>query len=153
MGERYTDETAADDLHSRLVAAITARLDAARAATPGSWIVQPYAYGPPEDGWGPPIPEVYAPSGAVVSHQPHEGGGISHEPDAAHIALHDPTDAILRYERDLKVLERHAPQPLTPFEGMEPLCTACPGPWRACQEIRDLFDAYPEVERVVRGDT
>jgi hypothetical protein len=122
------------DLHERLTAAVTERLDVARAATPGPWsrygnlgyAVFTEAYDDPD--YDPP----------AVTH------GSDMEADAEYIALHDPADAIRRYERDLRVLERHRPAADEPG-----LCAWCfagddylPYP---CPEIRDLALAY-EVE-------
>lgn len=66
---------------------------------------------------------------------------------AEHIALHDPAGAIRRYERDLKVLERHADD----GNGQCQYCIGSSGyaPDWPCDDIRDLFDVYPEVSRGV----
>jgi hypothetical protein len=116
--------TRPDTLHERLAAELARRTAVANAATPGPWEVCPYVYGPPDEGWGPPSNfEIVAPSGTVVHHYPHEGGGIYDEPDAVHIALHNPTDALRRYAGELEVLERHAPRDFGPHWG--PLCDGC----------------------------
>lgn len=63
----------------------------ANAACPGPWEAVPYIYGPPEDGWGEPQDyEIDSIDGAVVTHQPHEGGGVCGPANAAHIASQDP---------------------------------------------------------------
>jgi len=69
-----------------------------------------------------------------------------------HIALNDPADVILACERDLAVLERHAPEtalagemccgwcrePVPDERGVD---EACRVPW-PCDEIRDLSTRY-----------
>ena len=70
--------------------------------------------------------------------------------DGRYIALHDPADAIRRYERDLKVLERHK----TIEIGSQIRCyyewandDSGSEAWETCDEIRNLLDVYPEVGR------
>jgi len=95
-------------LYERIRAELARRTAVANAATPGPWTARPYVYGPVEEGWGSPSNfEIVALSGTVVHHYPHEGGGIYGDADAAHIALHDPADALRRYAGELEVLERH----------------------------------------------
>jgi hypothetical protein len=91
-----------DDLHTRLHAAITARLEVARAAAAGPWTVHAARTGIRSST---PYAWVLRPDGAAVAER-YNGGTLA---DIEHIALHDPADAIRRYERDLRVWERHAP--------------------------------------------
>ena len=121
-----------DDLYARLHAAITARLEVARAAEKLDW----FAY--------------------------QVATGTRAEKDdtlASFLLIHDPADAIRRYERDLKVVNRHKPDPDTfrCFWCMEwcecpddRLVQDCPcrgnQPW-PCDEIRDLLDVYSEATR------
>jgi hypothetical protein len=139
--------TRPDTLHERIAAELARRTAVANAATPGPWTVRPYVYGPPEEGWGPPSNfEIEAPTGNVVDHYPHEGGGIYHEPDAAHIALHDPADALRRYAGELEVLERHAAEffedsALTEaldLDPDEPWCRTCRGGDWPCADLKSL---------------
>jgi hypothetical protein len=68
----------------------------AGAATKPPWTVHAVIYGKPEDGWGEPSDfEIHSPpSGYVVTHQMHEGGGIGHKPDAELIAAMHPGVAL-----------------------------------------------------------
>jgi hypothetical protein len=144
-----------DDLHARLHAAITARLEVARAAD--------VKQGDPE--WY--VSEVLASGGehfTVRSRQDNRPiARVQRLTDildgaaaAAHIALHDPADAIRRYERDLRVLERHTHRSSTTSNAVDGVGQPHPGvcnwcePGRRhwpCVDIRDLLDAYPEVTR------
>lgn len=151
------------DVHAALHAVITARLEVARAATPGPWsrygnlgyAVFTEAYDDPD--YDPP----------AVTH------GSDMEADAEHIALHDPADSIRRYERDLKVLERHyiiwRDISWLERDGTEiceesaelPVCGKCVPkhssfssraevPEGPCADVLDLLDVYPEVPRDAR---
>jgi len=95
-------------LHDTLRAELDRRLAVARAATPGPWRV--CAEGSEGSRIAPDYRDALGKSrfigilnGRV---QPEDGR------NAAHIALHDPTDAIRRYTGELEVLERHAPRRL-----------------------------------------
>lgn len=130
--------TQPDTLHDRLEAEINRRLAVARAATPGPWkarteypqTVTSPTYGPDssdEDSWV---------ISAALTHRPG--------PDATHIALHDPADAVRRYEGELQVLERHRPEPDDCFDSGAH-CAWCRAPSDAfhdiqwpCAEIKSL---------------
>jgi hypothetical protein len=130
-----------DDLHTRLHAAITARLEEARAATPGPWGAHPvhmFMDGRVQARIGPVgRPRVFA---DVIS------GG-----DFQFFRIHDPADAIRRYERDLRVWERHAP--IGGVGGVrwcadfDKLTGAEYGLDWPCDDYTDLLDVYPEVTR------
>lgn len=114
------------DLHTRLHTTITARLDTARAAadaTPPPWTyVEEY-------------PRLRDGRGNVIA----RFGYL----DGRYIALHDPADAIRRYQRDLQVLERHTN---STYGGCD-VCTSPSGfseDW-PCVEIDDLATVYPEA--------
>lgn len=132
-------------LHARLRAELERRLAVARAATPGPWMSASHTgrkdgialVGRVEDrGTGRAV--------AVLSdadvHQRHR--------DAEHIALHDPADAIRRYEGELEVLERHAPYPVSGGIGCDHCTRLChsrsglgcdsPDAPYPCDEIRSL---------------
>ena len=97
--------TTTDDLHARLVAAVTARRELAQAATPGPWTATSADryYGHRSYVW-----EITDSAGReVVGHQPHEGGGINVEEDANHIAFNDPAQILRDTEAHLKILDLH----------------------------------------------
>jgi uncharacterized protein DUF6221 len=106
-------------LHDRLRADLDRRLAVARAATPGPWAWE--ATGQKDNSWG--LGTVVGDDGETllsgdvtdvegaevvdaVCYQ--DNGRLA---DAAHIALHDPADAIRRYAGELEVLERHTELP------------------------------------------
>jgi len=70
------------------------------------------------------------------------GAGLA-DFDAAHIALHDPADAVRRYEYALKVLDRHVRYRIP--KGYEPAgvlnCFRCNGLEWPCTEIADLAES------------
>jgi len=100
------------DLHSWITHQIDKVEAVALAATPGPWTAKPFVYGKPEDGYGSPGNfEIHAGRTEVVAHQPYEGGGIHHGPDAQHIALHDPAAVLRRCTADRKILARHQLDP------------------------------------------
>jgi len=117
-------------LHERLAAELARRTAAANAAgTPppdpaADWQVEPT-----------PIKDVYRVvdgDGSLVADV------LVGEELAAHIALHDPADALRRYAGELEVLERHAPVPPRADDPWAmPDCTACKS-WWPCPEIRSL---------------
>jgi len=124
------------DLHERLTAAVEARLEVARAATPGPWA--------PDHPW---LSDVVnsALLGAVADCSVGTGYRAQSLEDARHIAAHDPATVIRHCERDLRVLRRHKV-----CHGLDP--AYCPHPQfnachrcaqnHPCDEIRDLAEAY-----------
>lgn len=103
-----------NDLHSRLVSSLTARLDRARAATPGPW----HTPGPDsvgqwviyDDQWA--VAEVRAYShDDPMSNKPGARGPayIDSDANAAYIAANAPDVEIRRVEATLRVVQRHAP--------------------------------------------
>jgi hypothetical protein len=87
-------------LHERLAAELARRTAVANAATSGPWTnADPMA----RDG-------VFAEAvDGFVADCGYERMGPFAVHNAAHIALHDPADALRRYAGELEVLERHAP--------------------------------------------
>lgn len=133
------------DIHDKIRSEVERRLGIARAATPGPWTVEDafalvagcrcgscYESEP----YGRMIPELDGPPRADVS-------PVLYDHDATYVALHDPADAIRRYEYALKVLDRHAPAADEPQ-----LCRWCFNsgdeqdyfPW-PCPEITDLAES------------
>jgi hypothetical protein len=113
------------DLHARLVAAVNARLEVARAAD----------IAPELEAW-------YSVLDLTKGHQ--DGGAGLFALDAKHIALNDPATVIRHCERDLRVLERHVP---VHIGGP----AACKHAWvdsdgwiedYPCDDLRDLATAY-----------
>ena len=86
-------------LHDRLRAELDRRLAVAKAATPGPWETG----GIGDYGWSVHFPHHDGWANMGVETEDNEQG----KADAEHIALHDPADAIRRYEGELEVLERH----------------------------------------------
>lgn len=105
-----------DDLHERLTAAVNARMEVAR---------------------------------AVIAFEPYDATiGSAHSPAlcdalAALLVAHDPATVIRHCERDLRVLDRHAPEERFAQPGIR-WCSNCGGQtqWRDCVEITDLATAY-----------
>lgn len=125
------------DLGERIEAEVARRLEVARAATPGPWTVEDaFARAAgcrclscwESEPYGRMIPEIDGPPRADVS-------PVFYEHDAAHIALHDPADAIRRYEAALRVLARHDRMPgiLSTWT-----CRVCRPPRGPCAELLDL---------------
>ena len=118
------------DLHTRTRAEVERRLTVARAATPGPWELG--------DAWlqAGVLADRFGPGRCAYCNLGEDysvvvGPNIA-EPDAAHIVLHDPADAIRRYEHALKVLDRHVAID-------SPSCSWCEqGLLAPCDEIRDL---------------
>lgn len=121
-----------DDLHARLVAALRARLEVARAATPGPWT------------WG---PIDLTRSGKLALTGPGmqpvvKAASADLWPstfDATFIAANDPATEIRRVEALLRVAERHVPPVMI---GNAPaVCDFCIDAgitdW-PCPDIRDL---------------
>lgn len=88
------------DLHAQLLAEVQRRLDIARAAAAGPWSIHTAGTGIRSST---PYAWVLRPDGAPIAER-HNGGTVA---DVEHIALHDPADAVRRYEADLRRLERH----------------------------------------------
>lgn len=57
------------------------------------------------------------------------------------IALHDPADAIRRYEYALKILERHEPTPPYPGSGSVYCGWCSQGILAPCPDVRDLAES------------
>jgi hypothetical protein len=119
------------DLHERLLAEVQRRLDVARGGGGRglNWRVGVADQeGRVEHDGEDIFPVVY-------------DEGYPTEDEACHIALHDPADAIRRYEADLRRLERHRPG----VNGRYCDDEACSGAARdgliinwPCDEVRDL---------------
>ena len=92
--ERWHAATTMTDLHARLESVLHERLAVARNAD--------LSDARPDPGWY---------SIDDLTKAPTDGGSGLFVEDARHIALHDPADAIARYEAGLRVLERHVPSP------------------------------------------
>lgn len=121
---------AVSDLHERLTAAVNERLEVAQLAQAGPWH----------------IGNVVDPTTPCNVHTfPGARGVADGVPwlDAEHIAANDPATVIRHCERDLRVLERHAPS----GDRTATWCNVCMGElgdsldW-PCDEIRDLATAY-----------
>lgn len=129
------------DLHERLVAALTARLEVARAATPGPWYALAngsVTHAGHEESlhgsrWG---MYVVASTGAHSTRKPSD-------PDAAFIATTDPAAEIRRVEALLRVVALHVDEHLCQtikdggmFE--DELVTALFRDSESCPTLRDL---------------
>lgn len=72
------------------------------------------------------------------------GAGLA-DFDAAHIALHDPADAIRRYEYALKVLNRHAVHVFDGHDaeafGTAPWCGNCRTNQWPCRDLLNLAES------------
>lgn len=96
------------NLHDTLRAEVERRLAVAGAATPGEWRAN--HYGVESEVWSPELHRVVGrPTFEVLQSYVTSGRNTHASADAAHIALHDPADAIRRYAGELEVLERHVP--------------------------------------------
>jgi hypothetical protein len=113
------------DLHAQLKVEVERRLAVARNATHATinrWAV-----------------DVAGPVASLAWLGPSHDVFTSNWMQAAHIALHDPADAIRRYTGELEVLERHAPTDRDAWRyGMT--CNGCPNSAveYPCPEIRSL---------------
>jgi hypothetical protein len=101
-------------LHERIAAELARRTAVANAATPGPWTtsgpdtIAEWSIYALERGWMVATAEV---NDYPDSAFPKLRGGITGDEanrNAAHIALHDPADALRRYAGELQGLERHA---------------------------------------------
>ena len=124
-----------DDLHARLTAALRARLDVARAATPGPWAIwrdldhQGFYTVGDEAGV---IPEGQQMAEGECNPTAH----VYVEWDARFIAANDPATEIRRAEALLRVVERHARATVA---GVCDWCSNDQWVARApCPDIRDL---------------
>lgn len=136
------------NLHDRLRAEIGRRLAVARAANaakPGYWAAVTTHDGSGYDGLSRVIAVQMTADRTISRHvadgisdvpEPVRAGFEDIEPEAAdvaeHIALHDPADAIRRYEGELQVLKRHQPT----GEAL-PACEWCCQSW-VCSDVRSL---------------
>jgi hypothetical protein len=119
-------------LHERLQEAVNERLRIAEAATPGPWESHGSSY------------YRIAPIG-----KPQVLAAFMRSTDAEHIAANDPARIIRECQRDLRVLERHAPILTKPMPSLVPLMCSYdwsdgdgwPTKW-PCEEIKDLAEAY-----------
>jgi hypothetical protein len=137
--------TQPDTLHTRLRAELERRLAVAKAATPGPWEwVQMSKFFALRSTIEVEIGgEDVRPFVLPVIKNPDPG-------DRVFIALHDPADAIRRYQRDLKTLERHTPVEV--HTNIDPRMVACAYEWRDgdgyvepyefCPHVKDLVDDY-----------
>lgn len=125
------------DALTRLRDHINGRLEIARAATPGPWEAHPVHIF--MDGR---IQARVAPLGGPKVFADVISGG-----DFEYFRGHDPASDVRRYERDLRTLERHRPFGGQLAPEMRRGCVRCRNGSGLCDEIRDLFDTYPEVER------
>lgn len=150
------------DPHTRLRAAIEARLEITHttaAAKPGKWIALPLHDGTAHTGYSGVRTEEPTPTGrrsSPVAAMMADTLGVQRsslantpEPAAVarYVALHDPSDEIRRYERDLKVLDRHRVE-VNPDGSPNPWCTCGSDYYDTCDEITDLAGVYPEVSDV-----
>ncbi len=87
-----------------------------------------------------------ADAGSGTWHRAHNLHRMTAE-DAAFVEAHGPRDAIRRYDRDLKVLERHRVVS-NPDGSPNPWCDCGSDYYDACPEIVDLADVYQEVSDV-----
>ncbi len=125
------------DLHDQIRAEVERRLGIARAASKGPWMAATHTgrkdgvslIGRVEGrGTGGQAIAVFAASDVYQRAK-----------DAAHAALHDPADAIRRYEYALKVLDRHDTKPV--WNGGDLLhyrCAFCGIAPHICADVRDL---------------
>jgi hypothetical protein len=129
------------DLHTQLVTVVQRRLDLAKRASYGDndWTLRRDPNGPAVGQWERDV------QFEIWTCDDEEDGC----PEAArqwiaegkHIALHDPADAIRRYEADLRRLDRHKPEPNhrhivgqrkradRPDEPWTWFCWSCPTTW------------------------
>jgi Family of unknown function (DUF6221) len=117
---------------------VTDRLEKARSATAGPWVVNAQTL----SGF-----RVTAPDGSFIAASVRMWSDGS--PDAAQIALNDPPDTIDRCEAELAILDEHPPHPGTD----PPRCETCldsrllsPEYWEAnpwpCKTVRLVASAY-----------
>lgn len=138
--------TQPDTLHTRLRDEINRRLVVARAAADQygpCWLITRI----------PPYTDPVLLAGDGGDDLVSAGTVDLHEAHQVHIALHDPADAVRRYERDLKTLERHAPVEV--HTNIDPRMVACAYEWgdgdgyvvpyEFCPHIKDLADDYLEA--------
>lgn len=147
---------ATDDLHARLVAAVTARLDLARRADYSNedWTADVKAgFGPRVGPWSREVEHAVWQCDDEEDGCPDEARGWKAE--ARFIAAHRPADAIRRHEAALRVLQRHRPERgdwwFVAGHEHEICCRACAEidydvsqPW-PCDDIRDVAASYGEV--------
>jgi hypothetical protein len=140
------------DLHERIRAEVERRLEVAKAATPGPWRGGDWnaTFGTEEreinaiehaPEYGPFPAQRSRDIDTVLVISVEDGWDAeSFIPNVAHMILHDPADAIRRYERDLRVLGRHP----APMQDDGPIlwtsCRRCREPW-PCPEITDLAES------------
>ena len=152
------------DLHERIKAAVEQRLATARAAGSKAWAVWTIE----EEDWPTRIRVVVTGEPGVTVAL--DESGLLNLPNALHVAANDPATIIRHCERDLRVLQRHAPFQDTRWVGpgtivdrrygvdlisedgwwTEPLCDSCEKWTNAggshyewpCPEILDLAAAY-----------
>ncbi len=142
--DRDAVSTPPTTLHDRLRAELERRLAVARAATPGQWEVG----GIGDYGWSVHFPRHDGWANMGIETEDNEQG----KADAAHIALHDPADAIARYTGEVEVLERHCradAHPHWPGRGRphwppDPACRGCNANFDEEYAVADANDC-PEI--------
>lgn len=125
--------TQPDTLHERIRAEIERRLAVAKAAGSWDWKCE-------QSGWDgllwsvkPDEPEIAIHHGAVAAPSPLR----------EHIALHDPADAIRRYEGELETLERH--YPIQERDNLGPV-VICAYEWGDSDGYMVRYEWCPEVK-------
>ena len=123
-------------LHERIEAAVRERMAVAQAATPGPWSVDDHTY----------AETIYAGDDHTAVIAGGRWGGeasVFHSTeDAIHIAANDPARILRDCERDLKVLERHAPAYEIPGRWVcRSRCKPVP-----CPELVEMAEAYGITE-------
>ncbi len=102
---------------------LNARLDedeaAAKAATPGGWQARLSEYGP--NGEWEIVTDAHEPSepGRYVVYTGYEGGGVTSEQNAVHIARHDPARVLREVAAKRSLLTQHRP---ASAEALHPWC-------------------------------
>ncbi len=147
------------DLHERLTAEVTRRLDVARAADaakPGPWRAIATHDGLGWTGFSRIVAEETTPDGGKTSRfvadkiydslEVQESSFADPEPAPAVVAvfaaLHDPADSIRRYERALRVLERHVPDAEVWCSCGKRMCGCGEHVSWPCDEIADMVIEY-----------
>ena len=129
-------------LHDDLVAAVTERLELARAATPGPWVHHPAGFMGCGQvltaGEGVEGGDIAGPTGDL-----YPRGGYSPRGDMAHIAANDPATVIRACEADLERLAVHSPcTPGCALHLVPMTCHYCDIAARWCFEVRRVAYVY-----------
>jgi len=116
-------------LHERIEAAVRERMAVAQAASPGPWRLDP------------DFDDVFAVDDERCA-EAYALTGRQQRATAAHIAANDPARILRDCERDLKVLERHAPAYEIPLRWVcRSRCKPVP-----CPELVETAEAYGITE-------